>query len=74
MKEVVVTRPRSDVTTILRGFTSADQYKVVTRPRSDVTTIIEPRRFIMSYSVVTRPRSDVTTIIAGFCASASLKL
>ena len=34
----VVTRPRSDVTTIVIGFRTGPE-DVVTRPRSDVTTI-----------------------------------
>ena len=41
MRCIVVTRPRSDVTTIIAGFASASSLKVVTRPRSDVTTICE---------------------------------
>ena len=35
----VVTRPRSDVTTIEDALMELDFYDVVTRPRSDVTTI-----------------------------------
>ena len=34
----VVTRPRSDVTTIVQ-LNIAEKWNVVTRPRSDVTTI-----------------------------------
>ena len=38
-KLAVVTRPRSDVTTILTALFIRLNFEVVTRPRSDVTTI-----------------------------------
>ena len=41
MEEIVVTRPRSDVTTMKIAQNDVDQLAVVTRPRSDVTTIIK---------------------------------
>ena len=56
----VVTRPRSDVTTII--LPQQQQLQVVTRPRSDVTTIIMAKSNNTPTVVVTRPRSDVTTI------------
>ena len=40
MDYVVVTRPRSDVTTIRKVVGRGHNHKVVTRPRSDVTTIL----------------------------------
>ena len=39
MKELVVTRPRSNVTTMLGVRVSIVGVRVVTRPRSNVTTI-----------------------------------
>ena len=59
----VVTRPRSDVTTMILSCIH-HLINVVTRPRSDVTTIEEPILGRKVWSVVTRPRSDVTTIEA----------
>ena len=58
----VVTRPRSDVTTISKTQTRMVNSSVVTRPRSDVTTISSIFRLTAFLEVVTRPRSDVTTI------------
>ena len=59
----VVTRPRSDVTTIIYITIILCSSKVVTRPRSDVTTINTLSLRELGIAVVTRPRSDVTTII-----------
>ena len=39
VRPIVVTRPRSDVTTIKSPYIVAFSISVVTRPRSDVTTI-----------------------------------
>ena len=65
-KADVVTRPRSDVTTISGRYWEDDLPKVVTRPRSDVTTIKANVVYKYAYPVVTRPRSDVTTIYEPF--------
>ena len=61
MTYVVVTRPRSDVTTMWLAARNCHITAVVTRPRSDVTTIVR-LALILTCIVVTRPRSDVTTI------------
>ena len=58
----VVTRPRSDVTTIRKDAGAPALHGVVTRPRSDVTTILGAKLLKEYGVVVTRPRSDVTTI------------
>ena len=58
---MIVTRPRSDVTTIQFCTQSEPSMVVVTRPRSDVTTINGNPQY-NGQQVVTRPRSDVTTI------------
>ena len=58
----VVTRPRSDVTTIDIFTEPYFEKDVVTRPRSDVTTIIMAKLVNSAFTVVTRPRSDVTTM------------
>ena len=63
LNDYVVTRPRSDVTTINIIFFKKYITHVVTRPRSDVTTINGALIGDWVDIVVTRPRSDVTTIV-----------
>ncbi len=58
---MVVTRPRSNVTTMIAA-AQLNDYLVVTRPRSNVTTITKTSASAIFTDVVTRPRSNVTTI------------